>query len=61
MTCSVLSQIVLNSYYESFVFRHNGAESPYQQDMENILTDIMIASENDKDYITVDENADEKV
>lgn len=46
----------MNSYYESFVFRYNGVESPYQQDMENILTDILLASENGKDYITVDEN-----
>ena len=46
----------LNKHYESYTFQHNGKEPEYQQDMENILTDIMLANENNDDCVKVEEN-----
>lgn len=46
----------LNNHHKSYTFRHNGSEPAYQQDMEDILTDISIAIESNKEYITVDQN-----
>lgn len=46
----------MKAHHDSYVFQHNGNPPEYQQDMENILSDISVAYENGDDYITVSVN-----
>lgn len=58
ITSDLFSDVVatMNNHYEKFTFRNNGLEPEYQQDMENILMDITIASERGDDSIKVEES-----
>lgn len=57
ITSDLFNDVVknMNTHYNSYTYLHNGKTPEYQQEMEDILTDIRIASENGEGYICVEE------
>ena len=58
ITSDMFNEVVksMNDHYKSYTFRHNGNVPEYQQDMEDILTDIQIANEKGEGYVVVKES-----